>query len=172
MPIERKEIEKLYLEIEEARMHIWEIIYSPSGMFDDNYDPVDHHDMITTEVHPDYVKITVKDILPRIAGLKKSSLENHWAGIMHYALRDLNVKFDKVLCVIKVYNPADYWDTDNRAYNIIINSLRYNKIIPDDRHKYLSFAVIGAMDYENPRTEIYIAKHPENELFFIENNDA
>ena len=29
---------------------------------------------------------------------------------------------------------------------------------------------MGGSDYENPRTEIYIVKHPENELYFLENH--
>jgi hypothetical protein len=87
---------------------------------------------------------------------------------MHKALKDIKKKYKKVLCVIKVFSPAYYWDTDNRAYNIIINSLRYNQIIPNDKVDNLSFMVMGGVDKNNPRTEIYLVEHPENPLFFAQ----
>ena len=87
---------------------------------------------------------------------------------MHHALRDVNRQFDKALCVIRVYSPASYWDVDNRAYKYIIDSLRYNKLIKDDRQNYLSFMVLGEMDKEHPRTEIYIMERPKTLNFLPE----
>ncbi|MDD2586792.1 MAG: hypothetical protein PHT79_09770 [Syntrophomonadaceae bacterium] len=123
--------------------------------------------MATTEVYKDYIKVTVKDILPRDIGLSKNSLKIHWLGILHNAFSKLDVQYQKVLCVIKIYNPAAFWDVDNRGYKIIIDSLRYNGIIPDDKWNNLAFMVDGEVDRENPRTEIYIMEYPENPLWFV-----
>ncbi|NLM87158.1 MAG: hypothetical protein GX176_00035 [Syntrophomonadaceae bacterium] len=127
-------------------------------------------DMVRTEVHRDYVKITIKDVLPREADIPKIALKEHWHSLMAHALKDVNWQADKVLCVIKVISTANYWDTDNRAYKFIIDSLRYNQIVPNDTHNNLSYLVIGGeIDKENPRTEIYLVKHPEDPLFFVQN---
>lgn len=123
--------------------------------------------MVDTEVNDKYVKITINDILPRAVGVSKSSLEYHWLSLMHKALKGIEKQYEKVLCVIKVFSPANYWDVDNRTYSIIINSLRYNKIIPDDKFNNLSFMVMGDIDKNNPRTEIYLLEHPEDPLFFV-----
>lgn len=125
-------------------------------------------DLITTEVFPDYIKITIKDILPREADISKTTLREHWLNLMFYALKDIDWQAEKVLCVIKVISTATYWDTDNRSYKFIIDSLRYKQIVPEDTHNHLSYLVVGGeIDKENPRTEIYIVKHPEDPLFFL-----
>ncbi|HBK69346.1 MAG TPA: hypothetical protein DDZ91_11945 [Firmicutes bacterium] len=169
MFVERKELEEAYLLAEKARMKLWAAINSPLSDDSCENDPAtDIIQMVDTEMNDKFIKITINDILPRIAGLPKSNLEQHWLGIMHKALKDIKKKYKKVLCVIKVFSPAYYWDTDNRAYNIIINSLRYNQIIPNDKVDNLSFMVMGGVDKNNPRTEIYLVEHPENPLFFAQ----
>mgnify|MGYP000964666638 FL=1 len=167
MFVEKKELEEAYLLAEKARMKLWAAINSPLSDDSCENDPAtDIIQMVDTEMNDRFIKITINDILPRIVGLPKSNLEQHWLGIMHKALKDIKKKYKKVLCVIKVFSPAYYWDTDNRAYNIIINSLRYNQIIPNDKVDNLSFMVMGGVDKNNPRTEIYLVEHPENPLFF------
>lgn len=161
-------MEEAYLLVEKTRLKLWSVLDSPiSEEFGESEPAPNIIQMINTEINERFIKITVNDILPRIAGLSKSSLELHWLGIMHKALKDIDRKFEKVLCVIKVISPAYYWDADNRAHNIVINSLRYNQIIPNDKFGNLSFMVMGGVDKENPRTEIYLVEHPKDDMFFV-----
>jgi len=118
-------------------------------------------DLIRIETGDGYIKIAIKDILPK-ANIKDNTYKNHWHSIMHKALKDVNITFEKAICVITVYTTAYYWDVDNRVYKYIIDSLRLNQIIPNDKHDNLSFMVMGGIDRENPRTEILLVKHPEN----------
>lgn len=125
-------------------------------------------DLVETEVFPDHIKITIKDVLPREADIPKTIFREHWHSLMTHALKGIDWRADKLLCVIKVISTASYWDTDNRAYKFIIDSLRYNQIIPNDTHNNISHLVIGGeIDRENPRTEIYLLKHPDDPLFFL-----
>ena len=167
MLIQRKDLEEAYLLAEKIRLKLWAVLDSPlSEELGENEPTTNIIQMVDTEANDRFIKITINDILPRMAGLSKSSLELHWLGIMHKALKDLDKKYERVLCVIKVFSPAYYWDVDNRAYNIIINSLRYNQIIPNDKFDNLSFMVMGGVDKDNPRTEIYLVEHPKDPLFF------
>lgn len=164
MFIGRNELEEAYLLAEKTRLKLWAILDSP---LNEEFLHSDIMQIVNTEVNGSYIKITINDILPRAVGVSKSSLENHWLGIMHKALKDIETQYEKILCVIKVFSPAHYWDVDNRTYSIIINSLRYNKIIPDDKFNNLSFMVMGDIDKDNPRTEIYLLEHPDDPLFFV-----
>jgi hypothetical protein len=153
------ELKEAYILVEQSRLKLWQALnpaIEPGEEFQMLQDT-----LIKTEEINGVIKITVDDILPRDVGLPKAPLKLHWLGMMHHALKNVDRRFDKVLCVIRVYSPASYWDVDNRAYKFIIDSLRYNKIIKDDRQKYLSFMVIGELDKVNPRTEIFIMEHPE-----------
>ena len=166
MFIERNELEEAYLLAEKTRLKLWSILDNPaSEVFEE--DEKKTIQIIDTKVNDKYVKITINDILPRAVGISKSSLEQHWYSLMHKALKDVKTQYGKILCVIKIFSPAHYWDVDNRTYSIIINSLRYNKIIPDDKFNNLSFMVMGDIDKDNPRTEIYLLEHPEDPLFFV-----
>ncbi len=166
MFIKRSELEETYLLAEKTRLKLWSILDSPINeeFVEDELKTIQ---MVDAETNDRYVKITINDILPRAVGVSKSSLENHWLSLMHKALQDVETQYEKILCVIKVFSPAHYWDVDNRTYSIIINSLRYNKIIPDDKFNNLSFMVMGDIDKDNPRTEIYLLEHPEDPLFFV-----
>lgn len=166
MFIKRSELEEAYLLAEKVRLKLWTVMDSPiEEVFEE--DEQEAIQMINTEVNGSYVKIMINDILPRAVGVSKSSLEHHWLSLMHKALKDVEIRYEKVLCVIKIFSPAHYWDVDNRTYSIIINSLRYNKIIPDDKFNNLSFMVMGDIDKDNPRTEIYLLEHPNDPLFFV-----
>lgn len=168
MFIERNEVEEAYLLAEKTRLKLWTIL---DDMASEEHDyPADTIQMVNTETNDKYIKVTINDILPRAVGVSKSSLEQHWLRIMHKALKDIDRKYDKVLCVIRIFSPAHYWDVDNRTYSIIINSLRYNQIISDDKFDNLSFLVMGDIDKNNPRTEIYLLEHPNDPLFFIKRN--
>ncbi len=166
MFIKINELEEAYLLAEKTRLKLWALIDSATE------EPFQNDDqkliqMVDTKVTDMYIKITINDILPRAVGISKSSLQRHWLSLMSKALKDIEKQYEKVFCVIKVFSPAYYWDVDNRTYSIIINSLRYNQIIPDDKFNNLSFMVMGGVDKDNPRTEIYLLEHPDDPLFFI-----
>lgn len=166
MFIERSELEEAYLLAEKTRLKLWAILDSPvSEVFEE--DEQKTIQIVDTEINNGFIKITINDILPRAVGVSKSSLEHHWLSLMHKALKSITKQYEKVLCVIKIFSPAHYWDVDNRTYSIIINSLRYNKIIPEDKFNNLSFMVMGDIDKSNPRTEIYLLEHPDDPLFFV-----
>mgnify|MGYP000846023041 CR=1 FL=1 len=167
MFIERSEIEEAYLLAEKTRLKLWSIMLDSPVREVVDKDEQEIIQMVDTETNDSYIKITINDILPRAVGVSKSSLEQHWYGLMHEALKDIKTQYEKTLCVIKIFSPAHYWDVDNRTYSIIIDSLRYNDIIPDDKFNNLSFMVMGDIDKDNPRTEIYLLEHPDAPLFFI-----
>jgi len=166
MFIERSELEEAYLLAEKTRLKLWATMDSPLNKETKEYKR-ETMQIVNTEVNNGFVKITINDILPRAVGVSKSSLEYHWLSLMHKALKDVETQYEKILCVIKVFSPAHYWDVDNRTYSIIINSLRYNQVIPDDKFNNLSFMVMGDIDKDNPRTEIYLLEHPNDPLFFV-----
>jgi len=116
------------------------------------------------------IKISVRDILPRNRDLiKKKNLQVQWYSTMSEALRKINRKFDTLLVVIVLYLPVGYvWDVDNRPYKMIIDTLRYNHIIPDDGWDKLSFMVIGKTDKDNPRTEIYLTEMPKKDNWWMD----
>lgn len=107
------------------------------------------------------LRITINDYLPR-NNFVTSDVYNSWIGIIAKTLIDKNIHFDRALCVIINYLPRDGWDVDNRGYGIIINALRYAGIIKDDTFRHLAFMVVGEVDKDNPRTEIYVGNFPED----------
>lgn len=168
--IQRKDIEKAYLLTEQTRLHLWALLSDPTReLIEEEGKEITKiaDDIISVEDLKNGLKITVKDVLPRTAGLTTTSLRNHWLSIMRHAFSKKKRQFKKILCIINVVSPADYWDVDNRAYKIIIDSLRYNQLIPDDANRYLSFMVTNEIDFDDPRTEIYVLEHPENLLFCL-----
>jgi len=168
--IQRKDIEKAYLLTEQTRLHLWALLSDPTReLIEEEGKEITKiaDDIISVEDLKNGLKITVKDVLPRTTGLTTTSLRNHWLSIMRHAFSKKKRQFKKILCIINVVSPADYWDVDNRAYKIIIDSLRYNQLIPDDANRYLSFMVTNEIDFDDPRTEIYVLEHPENLLFYL-----
>jgi len=102
------------------------------------------------------LRITINECLPRGSVVTKLT-KMRWIGKIRRALLGVDIRFKSALIVIQVYSPyGGFWDTDNRAYSMIINGIRLMKVIPDDSHQYMSFMVKGKMDKENPRTEIFI----------------
>jgi hypothetical protein len=156
---------------EQTRLHLWGLLSDPTHELteveDDSGTLMD--EIITTDNLDNGIKVTVKDVLPRNAGITMNSLRVHWLSIMHHAFSKTDKKFNKILCIINVVCPANHWDVDNRAYKIIIDSLRYNQLIPNDTNKYLSFMVTSEVDIDDPRTEIYVIEHPENLIFHLSN---
>lgn len=124
------------------------------------------------------LKIIVKDCLPRRPRVKKSLLKSasllrqYWAGNITSAIRRLPepVRFEKAICVIKVITPRNIdWDVDNRAINIIINSLRIAQVIKDDSWDKLSLCIFGGVDKDNPRTEITVMEQPDDPISLLLN---
>lgn len=168
MFINAEDLIKAYAHAEQARMKLFSMIIPSSEYEDLNTEQVEFiKGMVQSEIKDGYVKITINDILPTNAGLSKNDIKFHWLSLMNYALKDINIKFKKVLCVVVIYSPASYWDTDNRSLKVVQDALRYKKIIPDDRSQYLANIVIGQTDKDNPRTEIYLLENPENPLWFL-----
>lgn len=124
------------------------------------------------------LKIIVKDCLPRRPSLKpilKSAalLRSYWVGNITNAIRRLPepVRFEKAICVIKIVTPKNIeWDVDNRAINMIVNSLRIAQVVENDSWDKLSLCVFGSVDKNNPRTEIMVMEQPDDPISLLLNN--
>jgi len=105
------------------------------------------------------LRITINDYLPRNRFVT-SDVRDSWIGMIAKTLLDKDIYFEKALCIIVTYLPREGWDVDNRGYKIIIDALRYARVITNDTFRELAFMVIGDVDPENPRTEIYVREFP------------
>ena len=113
------------------------------------------------------LRITVDECLPR-GNVVSKPVKMRWINKIRRALLDVNIRFDSATIVIEVCSPhLVTWDTDNRAHSMIINAIRYMKIIPDDSYQHMSYMVSGKVDSDNPRTEIYILKHAFDAQVFV-----
>lgn len=110
------------------------------------------------------LKIIVQDCLPRRPSLKPVSksaslLRQYWAGNITSAIRRLPepVSFEKAICIVQMFTPKNIeWDVDNRAVNMIVNSLRMTQVIKNDSWDKLSLHLFGGVDRNNSRTEITV----------------
>jgi hypothetical protein len=118
------------------------------------------------------IHIIVNECLPRVCDIRNSShIRDHWVSMISCGLTKakINKSFKHALCIIKIYAPIEsIWDVDNRAYGIIIDAIRYNRIIKDDSWNNLSFMVTGQKDTERPRVEIIIQELGNNHLETID----
>ena len=105
------------------------------------------------------LRITINDYLPRNRFVT-SDVRDSWIGIIAKTLLDKDIHFEKALCIIVNYLPREGWDVDNRGYKIIIDALRYARVIQNDTFRELAFMVLGEVDLDNPRTEIYVREFP------------
>lgn len=162
-----KELARYYTLTEKMKMETYSMIVPTN----ENLDVIQLEfidDFIITEVCEDYIKITIKDVLPCFDEFTaKNELKSYWTSIMKFAFNGVEHKYNRLLCVINVCAKAAYWDVDNRARKIIIDSLRHNRLIPDDRIKYLTCILEGEYDWHNPRTEIYLMECPAVKLWYI-----
>jgi hypothetical protein len=123
------------------------------------------------------LKIIVKDCLPRRPSVKSmlksaSLLRSYWVGNIIGAIRRLPepVKFEKAICIIKIITPKKIeWDVDNRAVNMIVNSLRIARVVKNDSWDKLSLCTFGGVDKDNPRTEIMVMEQPDNPIALLLN---
>lgn len=119
----------------------------------------------TAWVESGILRINIDECLPRIVS-KPTKIR--WINKIRRALLDVSVRFESATIIIQVYSPYSIpWDTDNRAQSMIINAIRYMKVIPDDSYQYMSYLVSGKVDNDNPRTEIYVINHAFDAQSFI-----
>lgn len=172
MPHERVEwIVSYYNDLERRRMEAWGMLQEVRKLAQkfDMTKFIDVTPMINSEAQLNsdgVLKITVFDYLPRKCLIIEkgaiTELTNHWLISINDALRRLyktgvEVHFKRADCFILPFVPHNREvDPDNMAFEIIINALRYNGIVPNDSIKEIAFRVEGDVDKENPRTEIYV----------------
>lgn len=170
LPQERVDwLVKLYLETEKRRMELWGMIQEIR-----RFAEPDLSDLAGTipkldsmaEYKKGILRITVKDYLPRkCLTVEKgaiSQLSNHWLYAIRDALTRLGVepKIKKADTLIISYVPHNrVVDPDNLAFELIMNALRFNRIINNDSIKETTFRVEGRVDKDNPRTEIYVYEY-------------
>lgn len=157
-----------YNDLELKRLKAWGML---RGIRDDIVElklPVDTTPLLNSTAQYDggILKIIIDDYIPRksITKVKEADapLRNHWLRSVVDPIRKLQasgiiLQFDKALCIIKTYVPRDITrDVDNVAYKIILDGLRYTRIIKDDTWKQMAFMVAGDIDRKAPRTEIYV----------------
>lgn len=159
-------IKKMYGQVEKIRLELWKNLQNTQ---DDliNLGQLESSDLVlnsAAEYDGQKLKITIADYLPRTIVAKKDNaipaiIRQHWYRSIMSALQDLDIKpyYEMALITIIVYVPFNCeWDVDNRIYKVIIDGLRYAKIINGDSWDRMSFMVIGRVDKEFPRTEILL----------------
>ncbi len=175
-PVEYQElIEEVYEQSEYLKLKAWYAI-------DVIQDQMELAGEITTEerfVDAEAVfdgkvlKIVVNDCIPRAVAFKRATsslLRKYWRGSVVRAIRKLPspVTFERAICIIKMFTPKNIeWDVDNRAFHMIINALRATQVVKGDSWDKLSVILMGGVDKEKPRTEIYVAEHPENDIMLL-----
>lgn len=124
------------------------------------------------ELIDNYLKIIVNNIPGKITlynnvGNKyHEKTKDYWIGSIMYALEEMGTSkpcyLDKVVIMIKINYKDVIWDTDNHFVSMIVNAIRYSRVILDDNFKKMSYMVIGdiAKD-EKYNTEIYVVNDSE-----------
>lgn len=124
------------------------------------------------ELIDNYLKITVNNIPGKITLYNNVGCQYHektkeyWTGSLMYALEEMGASMpyylNKVVVVIKINYKDKVWDTDNHFISMIINAIRYSRVISDDNFKKLSYMVIGDVaKNEEYSTEIYVVNDSE-----------
>jgi len=168
MFIHPKNLAEIFSLIEEAKMKTYSLLIPTNEIENLNTDQYEFiANMVKTEVKEEYIKITINDVLPPNVGLSKNDIKFYWLSLMNYAFKGIETKYTNLLCIIRIFSPAPYWDVENRAIKVVIDSLRYNQLIPDDRSEFLKCLLVGETDRKNPRTEIFLREYPQDELWFL-----
>lgn len=118
------------------------------------------------------LKFTFPDKLPMLSKSDHYDREmfNLWGGQLAHAYCKLekSVSFQRAMCVIRITDKdTTFWDVDNRNIRHIINALRINLIIEEDKWENLSVAVIGNRGREN-KTEVFIFDHAKIDALLSE----
>lgn len=163
-----------YSDLEKKRLEAWEMIQEVRKDVEDSNLKIDETQMTrminsTATFDGDTLKIVVDDYLPRKCILTNKSsvtpLRIHWLKAITDSIKKLrntgiDPKFQRAQCIIKIYIPKNIVrDVDNIAYKLVLDGLRYAKIINDDSWEQMSFMVEGGLDRKRPRTEIYVFEH-------------
>lgn len=174
MPHERLNwLMKYYRNLKRKEMEAWGMVRELRRYVERTglTDIIDITPMINSEAKFEngVLKITVFDYLPRKCLIEEkgaiTELTNHWLDSINDAILRLrktgvDVHFKKADCFIFPFVPHNREvDPDNMAFKLILDALRYNKIIPNDSIKEITFRVEGNVDRENPRTEIYVFEY-------------
>lgn len=161
MPITKiwKELREIYSLIEEARMRLYVSAARQEEEFE--IDASVGEDILLEEGE-NYIKFSVKEVLPHQCRVKRGTLRDYWGAIIKRVSAHAEKRFQKALCVIAIYAPRECeWDVDNRAYSAIFNGLRSSRIIKNDSWDRLALLVVGGADEGEPRTEIYVIETEE-----------
>lgn len=108
------------------------------------------------ECNDDVIKIYIPDYLPKRNSITKE-IYNMWLKNLVCSLQSIipTPQFEKIFVYIKMFIPGSLWDVDNRSIKMIIDSIRYSKIIKDDSFQYVAYGAEGS-NKEPYHTEIYI----------------
>lgn len=156
-------LRKAYNKLEAAMLDIEQTIKEEA----EDLGLIEPVDGATAWVEKGILRITVDECLPRDKLVTKVT-KMRWINKIRRALLDINIRFKSALIIIEVYSPySGAWDVDNRAFSIVINAIRYMKIIPDDSYQHMTFMVAGKMDKERPRTEIFVLDYDVDVQTFV-----
>lgn len=102
------------------------------------------------------IKIYIPDYLPKQRFLSKE-MRNFWLKNMIFAIQSIvpAPHFDKIFVYIKMFIPGTIWDVDNRSVKVIIDGIRYSRLIKDDTFEYVAYGVEGS-NMKPYHTEVYI----------------
>jgi hypothetical protein len=174
LPHERLEwLINYYNDLEAKRLEEWKMILDAKETINELNLPIDTASIVNSSATyaNNVLKIVINDYIPRKSIIREkrtiSELRYHWLRAVVDPIRKLqmsgiNPKYEKAFCMIKCYVPRDIQrDVDNVAYKVILDGLRYARIITDDTLKQMSFMVDGYVDRKAPRTEIIVLEHKQ-----------
>ncbi|HIE11917.1 MAG TPA: hypothetical protein EYP63_00565 [Desulfotomaculum sp.] len=154
-------VKQSYLCVEELRLTLLDLIMTEQqeGRLPEHLDCLPRAE---AHVEGGVVRLVLGDYLPVISDVRSPKMRLHWTTLVAQAVGTLSTvpRFTRAFCVIVPYRPRPRWDPDNVVYKYILDGVRYTLLCGDDTHQNMLFAVIGAVDRENPRTEVYIAEAP------------
>jgi hypothetical protein len=174
-PMESRELIEVYEQSEYLKLKVWDAIETLQDRMELEGEITSEERFVDAEAAFDgkVLKIVINDCIPREVDFKRATsslLRKYWRGCVVRAIRKLPypVAFDKAICIIKMFTPKNIeWDVDNRAFRMIINALRGTQVIKGDSWNKLSVILIGGVDKKNPRTEVYVAEYPENDIISL-----
>lgn len=109
------------------------------------------------------VVLEIGEALPKSKIGMMPEVHERWLELIHGAIDDLAKKdkvpkFQKAMVGIHITTEIgrnkQFWDTSNRAVNLILNNLK-GVFFPDDDFSHMGFAVVGDIG-KRAETKIYI----------------
>lgn len=110
----------------------------------------------TAKFENDIIKIHVDDYLPRTQKIN-SIISSMWVNSILASIHSLHniKKWKKTMVYIMVSAPARNWDIDNRGISLIINAIKYSRLIKDDNLCHLAYGYEAKSEEDN-FTDIFI----------------